>query len=92
MNMKKFHLRLPERTSTDLRAEAKRAQVPATALTREASDLWLREQARKARHDQIAAWASEMAGTDFDLDHVLELAGIERLAKADKITPGKTRK
>jgi hypothetical protein len=90
--MKNFHLPLPERTWTDLRAEAERAKVPATALAREAIDWWLREQAKKARHDQIAAWASEMAGTDFDLDPVLELAGIEQLAKAGKITPGKIRK
>ncbi len=83
--MKNFHLPLPERTYSELRAEAERAQVPATALAREAIDWWLREQARKARHDQIAAWAAEMAGTDFDLDPVLELAGIEQLAKAGKI-------
>jgi len=95
--MKNFHLPLPERTYSGLRAEAERAQVPATALAREAIDWWLREQARKARHDQIAAWAAEMAGTDFDLDPALELAGIEQLAKAGKTTPskaktGKTRK
>lgn len=85
--MKNFHLPLPERTYSELRAEAERVQVPATALAREAIDWWLREQARKARHDQIAAWAAEMAGSDFDLDPALELAGIEQLAKA-----GKTRK
>jgi len=88
--MKNFHLPLPERTWSDLRAEAERAQVPATALAREAIDCWLREQARKARHDQIAAWAAEMAGTDFDLDPALELAGIEQLAKAGKTTAKKT--
>jgi len=90
--MKNFHLPLPERTWSDLRAEAERAQVPATALAREAIDWWLREQARKARHDQIAAWAAEMAGTDFDLDPVLELAGIEQLARAGKTTPNKVKK
>jgi len=89
--MKNFHLPLPERTWSDLRAEAERAQVPATALAREAIDWWLREQARKARHDQIAAWAAEMAGADFDLDPVLELAGIEQLAKAGQTTPNKAR-
>jgi hypothetical protein len=88
--MKNFHLPLPEQTWSGLRAEAERAQVPATALARQAIDWWLREQARKARHDEIAAWAAEMAGTDFDLDPVLESAGIEQLAKTGQTAPGKT--
>ena len=66
--MKNFHLPLPEQTYADLRAEAERAQVPATALAREAIDWWRREQLRKVRHDQIAAYAADMAGTDLDLD------------------------
>jgi hypothetical protein len=86
--MKDFHLPLPEQTWSGLRAEAERAQVPATALAREAIDYWLREQAKKARHDQIAVWAVEMAGTHFDLDPGLEAAGIEHLAHADKPKKG----
>ena len=35
---------------TAIRAEADRAQVPATILVREAIDSWLREQWRKTRH------------------------------------------
>jgi hypothetical protein len=79
--MKNFHLPLPEPTYTLLRAEAERTQVPATALAREAIDSWLKSQARKARHDAIAAYAEEMAGTDLDLDRELESAGISHLAK-----------
>jgi len=90
--MKNFHLPLPEQTWSGLRAEADRAQVPATALAREAIDWWLREQAKKARHDQIAAWAAEMAGTDLDLDPALEAAGIEQLVHTGKPKAGKTRK
>ena len=41
----------------------------------------LPERLRRARHDQIAAYATEMAGTDFDLDPDLEAAGIDRLVK-----------
>jgi hypothetical protein len=85
--MKNFHLPLPDQTYAHLRAEAERAQVPATALAREAIDSWLRNQMRKVRHEQIAAWASEMAGSEFDLDSALETAGIEHLVKS-----GKTRK
>lgn len=90
--MKNFHLPLPEQTWSGLRAEAERAQVPATALAREAIDWWLREQAKKARHDQIAAWAAEMAGTDLDLDPNLETAAVELLLRAGKPNKGRTRK
>jgi len=84
--MKNFHLPLPEQTYSQLRAEAERAQVPATTLAREAIDWWLRQQLRKARHDAIAAYAAEMAGTDLDLDSDLESAGIEHLLKTGKVS------
>ena len=84
--MKNFHLPLPEHTYTHLRAEAERARVPATTLAREAIDWWLRQQLRKARHDAIAAYAAEMAGTDLDLDPDLESAGIEHLVKTGRAT------
>ena len=83
--MKNFHLPLPEQTYTLLRAEAERTQLPATALAREAIDTWLRDQARKARHDAIAAYAVEMAGTDLDLNRDLESAGIEHLVKTGRV-------
>jgi hypothetical protein len=79
--MKNFHLPLPEQTYSRLRAEAERTQVPATALAREAIDLWLRRQLRNARHQAIAAYAREMAGTNLDLVPVLESAGIEHLVE-----------
>jgi hypothetical protein len=82
--MKNFHLPLPERTYTQLRAAAERAKEPATILAREAIELWLREQSRKARHEAIAAYATEMAGTKSDLDPDLESAGIEHLLKTGK--------
>ena len=82
--MKNFHLPLPDQTYSHLRAEAARLQAPATALAREAIDLWLRQQMRQARHDGIAAYAAEMAGTDFDLEADLEAAGIEHLIKTGK--------
>jgi hypothetical protein len=82
--MKNFHLPLPAQTYTRLRTEAERAGVPATALARQAVDLWLRRQMRRARHNAIAAYAAEMAGTDLDLDTELELAGIEHLVKSGK--------
>jgi len=82
--MKNFHLPLPDSTHAQLHAAAERARVPATTLAREAIDEWLREQFRKARHDAVAEYAAEMAGTDLDLDPQLEAAGIEHLLKSDK--------
>jgi hypothetical protein len=82
--MKNFHLPLPEQTYSQLRAEADRSQVPATTLAREAIDRWLRYQARQARHDAIAAYAAEMAGTALDLDAELEATAIEHLVRSDR--------
>jgi hypothetical protein len=42
------------------------------------------QQFRKARHDNIAAYAAEMAGTDLDLDAALESAGVAHLLKSDR--------
>jgi hypothetical protein len=90
--MKNFHLPLTEQTWAGLRAEAERAQVPATALAREAIDSWLREQAKKARHARIAAWAAEAAGTDLDLDPNLETAAAEHLLYSARPKAGTSRK
>ena len=84
--MKNLHLPLPEQTYKGLRAEAERTGVPATTLAREAVDCWLRQQARKARHDAIASYAREMAGTRLDLDLDLESAAIEHLVNTSKAT------
>ena len=83
-SMKNFHVPLPEQTYTRLREEAERAQTPATALAREAIEWWLRQQLRRTRHQQIAAYAAEMAGTELDLDPDLEATGIEHLVKTIK--------
>jgi predicted transcriptional regulator len=83
--MKNFHLPLPDEIYAQLRAEAERMQVPATALAREALDCWLLQQVRKARQDAIKAYAAEMAGTPIDLDSDLESAAIEHL-----VTTGRT--
>ena len=82
--MKNFHLPLPERTYSLLKAESERTRLPATTLAREAIDTWLKDQARRVRHDAIAAYAEEVAGTDRDLDRSLESAGIEHLIKTTR--------
>ena len=84
--MRNFHLPLPEQTYASLRAQAERTGVPATTLAREAVDSWLRQQFRRARHDAITAYATEMAGTHLDLDADLESAGIAHLVNTGKAT------
>jgi hypothetical protein len=68
--VKNFRLPLPERTYT--------------TLVREAIDVWLKDQTRKARHNAIADYAAEWAGSELDLDHELESAGVEHLVKTSK--------
>jgi hypothetical protein len=84
--MKNFHLPLPEQTYAQLRAEAEKTQMPATAVAREAIEQWLREQSRKSRHERIAAYATKMAGTRLDHDPELEAAGIELFVKTGGTT------
>jgi hypothetical protein len=69
---------MPEQTYRQLREQAERAGTPATTLARQAIDWWLRQQLRKARHDAIAAYAAEAAGTSFDLDPELDRAKLTR--------------
>jgi hypothetical protein len=81
--MKNFHLPLPDGTYDELRAEAERAQVPATAVAREAICSWLRAKKKAARRRAVMEYAARMAGTRFDLDPLLETAGIEELMRAE---------
>ena len=84
--MKNFHVPLPDETYDRLRTVAERSKTPATALAREAIDFWLRQQLRKARHDAIAAYAAQAAGTSLDLDSDLETAGIEHLMNTGRVS------
>ena len=43
-----------------------------------------RHQARKVRHDAIAAYAAEVAGSNLDIDLDLEVAGIDHLLRTGK--------
>lgn len=82
--MKNFHLPLPEGTYTELRAEAQRAQLPATTVAREAISSWLRARKKAARRQAVLEYATRTAGTRFDLDPVLEAAAIEELMRMDQ--------
>lgn len=74
-----FHLPLPEELYCQLRAEADRTQQPATVVARYAIAWWLKERQKAALHDSIQAYAEQQAGTEADVDQVLEQAAIEHL-------------
>jgi hypothetical protein len=84
--MKNFHLPLLESTYDQLRAAALNARAPATTLARQVIEAWLLEQSRRARHEAVASYATQMSGTKFDLDSDLESAGVEDLLKTRKRT------
>jgi hypothetical protein len=81
--MVNFHLPLPADLHDQLREEADRSGQPATAVAREALRVALARSRRQRLHDEIAAFASQHAGSDLDLDEDLERAGIEVILASD---------
>jgi predicted transcriptional regulator len=79
--VKNFHLPLPDETYDQLRAIAKRSDLPATAIARQAIDGWLRQQKRIERDAELKAFIDACAGTKYDLDPDLEAAGIDVILK-----------
>lgn len=67
-----FHLPLPIELHEQLRREAERSAKSATSLAREALEEWLSQRRRQRLHDDIAAYAAEYAGSEMDLDPLLE--------------------
>lgn len=84
LEMRNFHLPLPDEVYQDLRQEAERSSKPATVLARQAIELWLRQRRKLERHRAIAAFAAEHAGTSLDLDSELESASIAHLISSPK--------
>jgi hypothetical protein len=83
MVVKNFHLPLPDDTYIELRTEAQRSHMPATSLARQAIQAWLRARKKAARRQAISAYATKMAGTEFDLDPALEKASLESLLESE---------
>ena len=82
--LKNLHTPLPEALYQQLRAEAQRTRRPATALAREAIECWFAEKRRAALHQEISAYACEVAGTEDDHDTGLEAASVEHLLSFEK--------
>ena len=82
--MRNFHLPLPEEVYGDLRVQAERMKRPATSIAREAIESWLQHCRRVSRHQAIAEFARNFAGTEYDLDAELETAGAEHIAGVNR--------
>jgi hypothetical protein len=81
--MKNFHLPLPDQIYNELKAEAERSRMAATSMARYAIQTWLAARKKTARRQAIAAYAAEMAGTEFDLDRALESATLDLLLESE---------
>jgi predicted DNA-binding protein len=74
-----FHLPLPEPLYNRLKKAAKHQHRPATQLAKQAVEYWLDEQERLALHEEIARYATQVAGSSDDLDETLQDASLEHL-------------
>jgi len=81
---KKLNLPLPEETHRALFDESRRTGVPATRLVRSALEDWLGQRMRENRRDEVRRFALEHAGSEYDLDPVLESAAAEELHRFDE--------
>jgi hypothetical protein len=79
-----IHLLMKEDLYEDLRTEAQRTGVPATAVVREAVSEYLTKKKREALEKEITEYAEKHAGTDVDLDPALEAASIEFLLEDEE--------
>lgn len=77
-----FHLPLAPDLYAELRREAEELRRPVTELVRTALVRWLEERKRQRLHEEIAAFAREFAGTELDLDPLMEEASLQFLAGA----------
>jgi predicted DNA-binding protein len=80
-----FHVPLPSGVYSRLRSEAERQHKPATQLVKQAVEYWLEEQEKLALHEEIARYATEIAGTRDDLDEQFEDVGVEHLNNSEKL-------
>lgn len=76
-SIRNFHVPLSEPVYIRLRDLAQRQHRPATQLAKQAVEYWLEEQERLAVHEEIAAYATQNAGSVDDLDEELEAASLE---------------
>lgn len=70
---------MPEDLYAELRIQAGLSRMPTTTFARNALEQWLKEKRRSDLQQAIEAYATENAGSVFDLDQALENAAVDRL-------------
>ena len=88
--MKNLHIPIQDELHAALMAHARQSGESATALARQAIVQFVREAERAQRRAELAAFAADYAGTDWDLDPDLERAGLESLALHEAPQQGKS--
>jgi predicted transcriptional regulator len=81
---KNLHVTLPDDLDQELRSEAERSGQPATEMARDAIREFLCRRRRQILHDEITAYAREVAGSQQDLDEELEESAIDDLVSSDE--------
>jgi predicted DNA-binding protein len=74
---KNLHVPLPGELHSALRDAAARLGKPATTVAREAIERYVLELRKQTIDLAIEAWAIEVAGSELDLDPMLESATVE---------------
>lgn len=74
-----FHIPLSADLYNKLKETALRLGLPATQVARQALEAWVRQQKARALHEDIADFARQHGGGEYDLDEGLEDAAIEHL-------------
>ena len=78
-DVKNLHVPLPGKLHSALRDAAARLGKPATTVAREAIERYVHELRKQTIDLAIEAWATEVAGSELDLDPMLEFATVEFL-------------
>lgn len=84
VEMRNFHVPLPDELHAELRKAADRRDQPATVLARQAIRGWLETERRRILHEEIRGFAERHAGTELDLDPDLEETGLEGLDEGSR--------
>jgi len=79
--MVNFHLPIPEPLHTELRATANAQGRPATELARDLVREGLARLHRAQRQEELRTFAEAMAGSELDLDPLMEAAGLEAISE-----------
>jgi len=79
--LRNFHVPLPDELYNLLHYEAKKSNLPATELVRNAIVSMLKERERNYIDQSLTEYALKYGGTEFDLSKDMECASIEFLMK-----------